>query len=252
MRQGSFGWHELTAPDPEAALKYYAAVVGWSVRPGGPDYSVLQVDGYGVGGITPPAGARGAEPGWLGYVAVDDVDAAAGRVVALGGTVHSEPADVHGTVRLAAVADPQGARFVLFKVMSPETADMPQRPAPETQGMFGWAELLTSDVEAAFGFYSALLGWTRSFSFSLGPLGVYQVFAHEGREIGGIMRKAAEVPAAGWGFYVRVDSVSDAVSRLQAAGGAVFMPSHEAPGGRWAVPTRDPDGAVLGLISARP
>jgi len=56
-----------------------------------------------------PEDARrtGATPHWIGYVGVDDVDAAVDRIKQLGGTVYVPPTDVPNISRFSVVADPQ-------------------------------------------------------------------------------------------------------------------------------------------------
>src|SRR3546814_16874562 len=57
----------------------------------------------------------GGRPGWIGYVAVDDVDSRSAEIGKKGGKVHRAPDDIPGVGRFAIVADPQGAVFALFK-----------------------------------------------------------------------------------------------------------------------------------------
>ena len=53
-------------------------------------------------------------PRWSSYVAVDDVDAAAGRVEGLGGKVSVPPMDIPNTGRFCVVTDPTGASLSLI------------------------------------------------------------------------------------------------------------------------------------------
>jgi hypothetical protein len=136
-RPTSFIWYELMTSDTEAAKAFYSEVVGWEARAfadGGHDYSVLEADGRGVGGvmrIPPEAREAGARPCWIGYIAVGDVDAVAARIEAAGGTVHKDIMDIPGVGRIAMVSDPQGAPFYLI---APTGEDQPPAP-PMTPGM---------------------------------------------------------------------------------------------------------------------
>jgi AraC-like DNA-binding protein len=73
------------ATDPAAAAAFYRSVVGRRVQDAGmPDrshtiLSVAKTQMDGLMAIFPRAREIGARPGWNGYVAVDDVDAAAAR-----------------------------------------------------------------------------------------------------------------------------------------------------------------------------
>ncbi len=57
MSTGSFIWYELMAKDPDAAAKFYGAVVGWklsppALMPDGKDYrAILRSDGGSAGGV---------------------------------------------------------------------------------------------------------------------------------------------------------------------------------------------------------
>ena len=83
---GRFVWYELMTTDMEAAKAFYADVVGWGTQdasmPGMP-YTLFTAGTASVSGVMDlPEDARklGMRPGWLGYVGVNDVDAAADRI----------------------------------------------------------------------------------------------------------------------------------------------------------------------------
>ena len=119
---GQFRWYELQTTDAAAAEAFYCAVVGWSAERLGPQpdgYTTFNTPKGGVGGMM-TLGAGEGPPRWVGYVAVDDVDAYAERVKAAGGSIRQPPFDVPGVLRFCGVADPQGAPFVIFKGTSPE------------------------------------------------------------------------------------------------------------------------------------
>ena len=248
---GTFVWYELTTPDPETARAFYAAVAGWHIAdagmPGAP-YGIASLGDRPMAGImAPPAGCEDLPTAWNGYIGVPDVDAMAQRVVEAGGTVHRPPADLPGVGRLAGVADPQGAPFVLFR--SSDTA--PPDLAPGTPGTIGWHELRTSDWQAAFAFYGGLFGWQAAYAHDMGPMGIYQTFSAGGAWIGGMMTSAS---ASGphWHFYVAVDDIDAAVGRVTAAGGTVSDGPHPVPGGNWVAMALDPQGARFGLTGPRP
>lgn len=83
-------WYELQARDMTRARDFYGQVMGWTFRQfePGSDYTLIEVDGAGVGGMMSlPEGAEqaGMSPGWLGYLGVADVDAQVTRIIAAGG-----------------------------------------------------------------------------------------------------------------------------------------------------------------------
>src|SRR3954468_17557440 len=132
----SFVWYELMTTDADAAETFYSDVVGWRTQDAGMPgmrYTILSVGESGVGGIMtipPNACAAGSRPGWIGYVGVDDVDAAAGRVKQAGGAIHKPAEDIPGVGRFAVVADPQGASFVLFRGASEQPPERPGAKHP--------------------------------------------------------------------------------------------------------------------------
>ena len=168
--------------------------------------------------VTPPD-AGGMPPFWMIYFAVEDADAAAAKVEALGGKVHRAPADIPGTGRFAVVGDPQGAGF---GILQPEPMEGQEGAGgafdQKKAGHGNWNELMSSDPEAGFRFYSDLLGWTKSQAVDMGAMGTYQVFSHDGSDIGGMMG-LGNSPVPAWLPYFGANGVDAAIARIEAAGG---------------------------------
>lgn len=254
ISHGSFVWYELMTTDAAAAEAFYRDVVGWKTRDAGMPgmaYTLLEVAGAPVAGLmTLPAEAAqsGARPGWIGYVAVDDVDAAAKSFAAAGGTIYRAPDDIPGIGRFAVAADPQGAVICLFR----GSGDMgPPAPPAGTPGTIGWHELMATDWQPAFDFYAAQFGWTKAEAHDMGPMGLYQLFAKDGETVGGMMTKPAEVPVAYWGYYFNTEAIDAAAARVTAAGGKILFGPMEVPGGSWVVQGLDPQGAVFALVAPK-
>ena len=253
MSAAHFVWYELMTSDAPAALAFYKHVVGWGAQDAGmPDaaYTLMMVGEAQVAGVmqTPAElQAIGAPSAWSGYLAVDDVDAMAARVLSAGGKVLRPAEDIPGDYgRFAVVADPQNASFMLFK---PSRSEPPALPPAEAPGTVGWRELRAMDGAAVFDFYATLFGWTKGEAMPMGPLGTYQLFEVDGVPSGAIMTKEPDAPTPGWRYYFNVDSVDAALARLAGLGGAVTMPPHEVPGGIWVAHARDPQGALFALMS---
>ena len=184
---GSFIWYELMTADPAGAQAFYADVVGWSARPAphapvpytlfsAGDVAVACCDG-GTGG--PAAALDGAGCGRRCRRPRPR------RPRPWGGSVTHGPADLP-IGRFAVIADPQGGHITVFK------GHMPTPPAlPDEPGFGAWRELYTSDLDGAAAFYSALFGWTKSAAIEMGSMGVYQLFARDGVDIGGMMTRPA-------------------------------------------------------------
>ncbi|MQW87517.1 VOC family protein [Sinorhizobium saheli] len=250
---GKFVWYELMTTDTKAAEAFYKDVVGWSVRDAGMpgmDYTLFSAGEHQVAGLmTMPEGALEMKvpPAWLGYVGVDDVDAAAEKLRAGGGTVHRSPEDIPNIGRFAIVTDPHGAAFALFKGQGEPPPPMDQM-AP---GNVGWHELMAGDLDTAFDFYSSLFGWTKDQAMDMGEMGVYQIFAHNGQPIGGMMTRPAEVPNPYWLYYFNVEALDAAIDRAKSGGAKMLMEPMEVPGGAWIVQATDPQGALFALVAPK-
>jgi uncharacterized protein len=144
----SLNFNELHTPDLEGARRFYGAVLGWEVLPVG-DGSMWALPGYGdfleqrnpgmrenmaqmgaperfedvVASILPTADGEPAR--WGVTFGVDDADAIAARAAELGGRVLVAPFDAPW-VRMAVLADPQGATFTASQFVPPS------RPAEAT------------------------------------------------------------------------------------------------------------------------
>ncbi|WP_007466637.1 VOC family protein [Segniliparus rugosus] len=106
-RPGSMGWAELSTPDPDRVIGFYADALGWSVDRD-PHYAHVGLGGEHFGGI-----ARG-EGGWKPYFEVAELDATAAAAVGRGAETLVEPVAVGEARRVAVLRDPQGAVFGLF------------------------------------------------------------------------------------------------------------------------------------------
>jgi uncharacterized protein len=248
---GKFGWYELMTSDTEAAGKFYSDVVGWTTQDvGNADmpYTTFNVGDVGIAGMLHLTG----HTAWIGYITVDDVDAHVEEIVKAGGKCWRPPTDVPGMLRFAVMSDPQGAAFVVF---TPNPAmPSPKRPEPPTPGTNGWHELYTTDLDAGFGFYAKLFGWTKLSDMDMGPMGTYRIFDqgdHKQMGDGGMMVKPPQVPVACWNFYFCVDSIGAAAERVKAGSGKVLNGPMQVPGGSWVITGQDPQGAVFSLVASK-
>ncbi|MBT9368687.1 VOC family protein [Rhizobium sp. CSW-27] len=255
---GTFIWCELMTTDMDKAAAFYTAVTGWTTKtmpmPGmeGEDYGIFDTRAgdadCGVAGymILPPEMEGQIPPNWTGYVGVDDVEETVRQVVAEGGSIRKEPFDVPCVGRMAVVADPHGA---VLCIMTPVSMDNPPpMAAPGSPGTFGWNELYANDGREAFAFYEKLFGWTLDQAMPMGDMGDYLIFAHHGRQIGGMMTRPQSVPVACWSYYITVPSIGAAIERIRAGGGTVVFGPQEVPGGSQIVQATDPQGAYFALV----
>ena len=248
---GRFVWYEDLAKDPKAAIDFYSDVVGWKTQPfkeAGNDY-VMWVGSQGpLGGVMklPDEAARmGTPPHWMAHIQVENVDATAELAKKLGGKVHKEPTDIPTVGRFAVIADPQGAFVSIF---TPNEAMDPHDPSKA--GEFCWNELVTSDSQAGFSFYSKLFGWKKVREMDMGAMGTYRTFGIGDKEIGGMMNvpKGASMPPT-WLYYTETSDLDAALARAKKRGATVLSGPMEVPGGR-VVQLKDPQGAAFALHQA--
>lgn len=114
---GEFSWYELATRDADAAWAFYSAVFDWEAteRMDMGDMGFYQTFGRGA---RPLGGIFNGPPempavGWLPYVRVPDVHAAAETVRASGGRILNGPMEVPGGDVIAQCMDPQGVAFAV-------------------------------------------------------------------------------------------------------------------------------------------
>ena len=252
VKKGQFVWYEHLTKDAPKAIGFYSDVVGWKTQPfqeGGGDYTMWVGSQGPLGGVMKlPAEAEkmGAPPHWEAHVQVDDVDATAAQAKKLGGKVYKEPEDIPNVGRFAVLADPQGAVFCVFKPKEAMTAHDISK-----EGEFCWNELLTSDREAAFRFYSQLFGWQILQQMDMGPAGTYLVFGVGDLRLGGMMTapKGANMPPM-WLFYAETKDLDAALQRAQKKGAKLMNGPMDVPGGGRIAQLMDAQGAAFALHQA--
>ena len=113
-------WTDLATSEPARAKAFYSKLLGWTYHDNdmgnGQFYSMAQLDGVDAGAIYGQGAEeieQGISPRWSTYFNVDDVDAAAARVVPAGGTLMMEPFDVMDVGRMALIFAPTGAVVAL-------------------------------------------------------------------------------------------------------------------------------------------
>jgi len=106
--------------DQAKSGEFYSQLLGWTRRvvDAGPfgTYTIFQRDENDIAGMMNPTieYTRSRPSSWYAYVAVDDVDASAARVVQLGGAVIEPPHNIPGVGRACLIADPVGAPITLM------------------------------------------------------------------------------------------------------------------------------------------
>jgi uncharacterized protein len=116
-----------------------------------------------------------------------------------------------------------------------------------TVGKFNWADLSTSDREAAVDFYGELFGWEGD-DQPAGESGIYTLFRQGGKQVAGGGEPPPDQPMPpAWTPYITVDDVDATAARVEGSGGTVMMPPMDVMGqGRMAI-FSDPTGAVVAV-----
>ena len=86
-QRGNFIWYDVMTSEPKAATSFYSDVIGWDAHEYPMEdrtYTVFRKGPVMVAGlmrIAEAMRATGIRPCWSGYVAVDDVDGVAVRIL---------------------------------------------------------------------------------------------------------------------------------------------------------------------------
>ena len=251
--RGKFLWHELMTPDIGAAEAFYSKVVGWKAQAWeqNANYKLWTSRGKPMGGLmatveepnkTPPP------PQWFCYIGTPDVDETVRQAVEIGGRVMKSAMDIPSVGRVAFLTDPHGAAFGAF---TPKPA--PPSSAMEIElGDFSWHELMTSDWQSAWNFYSKLFGWDKMDAMDMGGGNMYQMFGTGGRMLGGMYTLPHGGQAApAWLPYALIRDSKRAAEVIKSLGGQVINGPMEVPGGDWITAGIDPQGAMFAVHSKK-
>jgi predicted enzyme related to lactoylglutathione lyase len=252
---GRFNWHELSSTNVEAAVKFYAALLGWTVEemPMGEmgTYRIFMQGDVRVGGaMAQPPGTPASVPShWLTYVGVESADGCATKIQELGGKILMPATTVPNMLRFAVAMDPQGAAFGILQPMGEGAASPPPEPPPQP-GLFVWDELHTTDQAAAGKFYGSLFGWTGK--VGEGDPMKYWHWMNGGKDIGGMLTLQQPNIPPHWLAYIGVADVDGSTKKVRDLGGKVLMEPMDVPKvGKFSV-VQDPTGAAFSLFrSAR-
>ena len=241
----TISWTDLETTDQEGAKAFYAGLFGWEYEDmeAGDDaiYSLAKLNGRSAAALSAQRAGhaeQGIPPHWNLYVTVEDVDAAAGKVAEAGGQVLAGPFDVFDAGRMAVIADSTGGVFCLWQAGTNIGAEV----VNET-GAMSWADLATTDAQAAQAFYTALLGWRFEAMSEQPP---YWVIFNGERSQGGMTVPPPGVPS-NWFPYFVVDDVDASKQAAQEAGGTPILGPIDVPGGRFTL-IADPQGAPFGIL----
>lgn len=247
---GKFGWVDLVTTDPEAAIKFYTEIFGWTAQdvPGTRErYTLLLNHGQAVAGVAyrraddANSGRSGAR--WVGSISVPDIQAATAAVAAAGGRVLVAPRQIAHRGWQAVVTDPEGAVFGLI-VREKQSETGPSR----TQNSWAWVQLFARNPVEAGAFYANALGYEIAADTRTVRPDDY-LLSHDGVVCAGLTplpEKGGGRP--GWLGYIRVADVAATVKAAEARGGHLLLPVQDVPGALQVAIVTDPLGGAIGLV----
>jgi uncharacterized protein len=242
---GTFCWADLGTTDADAAKAFYTSVFGWEAEDAavgeGGVYTTFRLGGRDIAALYEMGEEERSSltPHWSSYVAVEDVDALAPKVLELGGEVLAHPFDVMQSGRMTALRDPTGAALHLWQAREQVGAGRVNDP-----GCMVWNELATPDPARARDFFAELLGWTVEPEES-----GYGVIKAGGALNGGI-RPPQDGEPTHWLVYFTAESMDDTLKTIKDAGGSVITGPMPTPVGRVAA-VSDPQGAAFALFEGQ-
>lgn len=259
-------WVDTTQPNPEAVLPFYSGIFGWEfedMMPEGSEgkYFIGRIRGGDAAAVSSlPEGAPPMAM-WNTYVWVDSADESVAKARAAGGSVVTEPFDVMDSGRMAVLADPEGAVFVVWQAKDHKGAKVINE-----HGALNFNGLATRDPEGAKAFYGAVFGWeTLALPAGLmwtlpgygdhleeGTPGLREQMAQMGAPEGFIDVVAAVNPIADddsdtpahWNVTFGVDDADATAAKASELGGEVIAGPLDAPWTRMTV-IKDPQGATF-------
>lgn len=225
MSEGRIVWRELISSDVEASRRFYGETVGWKIEKSpmaDKDYFLCNAAaGKQVGGIL-AAPMPSIPSQWYSYIAVSDVDAKTKLAASLGSRVAVPPKDIPNIGRFAAMVDPQGAAFALYKGVSGQ----PVSDEPSKDGEFCWEQLHSEEPSKALAFYKSVAGWKEG-KFQ-GSDDKTRIFQAGDKQVASFMQTPPGVKAH-WLTFIAVDSLAAATERALRMGGKVLQARIEVP-----------------------
>ena len=161
--QGMTCWTDLGSGDQEASKAFYSELFGWTYQEfpmdesGELTYSMAVKEGSFVAGIYTQAPEQ--KEAWA-FRPIGTCTSpwttwtrSQARVESCGGSVIVAPFDVFDLGRTAIISDPSGGAVFLWQGKDHKGAGVQNE-----HGAIGWAELLSTDPQAAIQFFTSLLG----------------------------------------------------------------------------------------------
>jgi predicted enzyme related to lactoylglutathione lyase len=219
---GTPTWIDLGIPDLDRALEFYRALFGWEFDIGPEEtgrYTMCLLNGKAVAAIMPNPDPNATDFWWNVYLATDDCDGTAKRIVDSGGALIQAPMDVIDQGRMAIAKDPVGAQFGLWQGRAFVGAQVVNEPNALLRN-----DLVTANPEPARQFYASVFDFTLDGNPNLPGVDFTFLRRPDGHEIGGIVGDPTAATAR-WGTLFQVADTDEAVTQARAAGGVTNDPT---------------------------
>ncbi len=249
---GRIVWHDLLTTAPVESRKFYGDLFGWEFENpgidlgfGGPEsYMLIRHEGRLIGGMFDANNInRDVNVSqWVTVMSVDDIDAAAGRVIAEGGEVLTEPTDVGLRGMLAVVAGSDGALFAMVQTRDGD----PVEQDPQYDEWL-WNELWTDNVDGATDFYRAVAGFDVDDRAVGETDDTYRLLTAGEDPRAGILPMPFEGERPVWVDYLRVEETAAVTAGVEGLGGRVSLDARPRQIGGKVAFIAGPSGAGIAL-----
>ncbi|HEY1359409.1 MAG TPA: VOC family protein [Thermoleophilaceae bacterium] len=253
FQPGVPSWVDTWQPDADAAAAFYTELFGWEAEDTMPPevpgrHFMCRLRDRDVAAIASRPGSAPDQTAWGTYVQVENVEEAAERARAAGGSVLMEPFDALDGGRIAVLADPAGAAIGVWQPERHRGAELVNEP-----GAWAMSALATPDPDAAKAFYARVFGWETD---DFGPVTIWRLPGYVGgepdqpvpRDVVAVMTPG---DSAAWMVNFWVDDVERTASHAEELGGRVLSPPAADGVGVTAV-LADPQGAAFSVSRVVP
>lgn len=247
-KTGCVVWRDLFTTDRPRSMSFYERIAGWTYITehacdfawgGGEKDFVLALskEEAGAGFAETPQGLR---DGWIPYIEVKDVDAAATLAERLGGAIVKQPFEVPGVGRNCLLRDPLGAYVGI---------SLSRHGFPVPRRQFGVDCYLSAATAIPIEFYAQLFDWKvlasddEQTGFAIAAPSGEHVAVH-------LVADALPDMRASWVPSINVADLDASKSDAEALGGELLNLGSEGSHEMCRAFVRDPNGAVFSLFKA--
>jgi predicted enzyme related to lactoylglutathione lyase len=233
---GKIIWHDLLTPDLRLSGKFYTKLFGWQISYG-EHYATIRNEGKLIGGILEVEPVdNDPKARWIPTISVRDLDKAAGRLKAAGGSIQNGPLDIGKRGRALLFSDFQEADLVLLTAKGGDPGD-----GEVSIGDWLWDEIWTRDPESTRNFYMGVLEYDEVVT----ARDDYEIFKRSGKWRAGIRHTADKPVSSSWVSVIRVTDPWATAIQAKELGGAVLLSPDQAKNRGNVALLRDPLGALL-------